>query len=35
MTLPLSVRQSMPEINDAAIRLQVLRRFLQQQGLVA
>jgi hypothetical protein len=35
LPLPLSVRQSMLEINDAALRLQVLRRFLQQQGLVA
>jgi len=34
MPLPLSVKQSMLEINDAEVRLSVLRRFLQQQGLL-
>ena len=35
LPLPPPIRQSMLEINDAGVRLQVLRRFLQQQGLVA
>jgi Lon protease-like protein len=35
LPLPLPIRQSMLEVNDAGVRLQVLRRFLQQQGLVA
>jgi len=34
MPLPLSIKQSMLEINDAEVRLSVLRRFLQQQGLL-
>jgi len=34
LPLPLSVKQSMLEINDAQVRLQVLQKFLQQQGLL-
>lgn len=34
LPLPLSIKQSMLEINDAAMRLQVLARFLRQQGLL-
>ena len=34
LPLPLNIKQSMLEINDAQVRLQVLRRFLEQQGLV-
>ena len=34
LPLPLPIKQSMLEINDAAVRLQVLRTFLQQQGLL-
>jgi membrane protein insertase Oxa1/YidC/SpoIIIJ len=34
IVLPLSIKQSMLEINDAAMRLQVLARFLRQQGLL-
>ncbi|MEO8487792.1 MAG: LON peptidase substrate-binding domain-containing protein [Betaproteobacteria bacterium] len=34
LPLPLSIKQSMLEINDAAVRLKVLGQFLQQQGLV-
>jgi uncharacterized protein len=34
MPLPLSIKQSMLEINDAEVRLSVLRKFLQQQGLL-
>ena len=34
LPLPLSVKQSMLEINDALVRLQVLHRFLQQQGVI-
>ena len=34
LPLPLSVKQSMLEINDAEIRLQVLQKFLAQQGLL-
>jgi uncharacterized protein len=34
LPLPLSIKQSMLEINDAAVRLKVLGRFLQQQGLL-
>jgi Lon protease-like protein len=34
LPLPPGIRQRMLEINDAGVRLQVLRRFLQQQGLV-
>lgn len=35
LPLPPGIRQRMLEINDALVRLQVLRRFLQQQGIVA
>jgi len=34
LPLPLSIKQSMLEINEALVRLQVLRQFLQQQGLL-
>jgi Lon protease-like protein len=34
LPLPLSVKQSMLEINDADVRLQVLQKFLAQQGLI-
>ncbi len=34
LPLPLSIKQSMLEINDAQIRLQVLQKFLAQQGLI-
>jgi len=34
LPLPLSIKQSMLEINDAEIRLQVLQKFLTQQGLL-
>ena len=34
LPLPLSIKQSMLEINDADVRLQVLRKFLLQQGLI-
>jgi hypothetical protein len=34
LPLPLSIKQSMLEINDAEIRLQVLQKFLVQQGLI-
>jgi Lon protease-like protein len=34
LPLPLSIKQSMLEINDADVRLQVLRKFLVQQGLI-
>ena len=34
LPLPLNIKQSMLEINDAQVRLQVLRKFLEQQGLV-
>lgn len=34
LPLPLSIKQSMLEINDAGVRLQVLRQFLQQQGVI-
>ena len=34
LPLPLSIKQSMLEINDADIRLQVLQKFLTQQGLL-
>lgn len=34
LPLPLTVKQSMLEINDAHVRLQVLQKFLQQQGLL-
>jgi hypothetical protein len=35
LPLPPGIRQRMLEINDALVRLQVLRQFLQQQGIVA
>ena len=34
LPLPLSIKQSMLEINDGDVRLALLRKFLQQQGLV-
>ena len=34
LPLPLSIKQSMLEINDAGVRLQVLAKFLRQQGLL-
>jgi Lon protease-like protein len=34
LPLPLSIKQSMLEINDAGVRLQVLQKFLHQQGLL-
>jgi hypothetical protein len=34
LPLPLTAKQSMLEINDAAVRLAVLRRFLAQQGVI-
>jgi len=34
LPLPLSIKQSMLEINDADVRLRVLHRFLLQQGLI-
>ena len=34
LPLPLPIKQSMLEINDAGVRLEVLQRFLQQQGLL-
>ncbi len=34
LPLPLSIKQSMLEINDAAVRLDVLQRFLAQQKLL-
>jgi Lon protease-like protein len=34
LPLPLHIKQSMLEINDAAVRLEVLRKFLAQQGLI-
>jgi len=34
LPLPLTVKQSMLEINDARVRLQVLQQFLQQQGVL-
>ncbi|MCC6868364.1 MAG: LON peptidase substrate-binding domain-containing protein [Burkholderiales bacterium] len=34
LPLPLHVKQSMLEINDATVRLQVLQRFLVEQGLL-
>ena len=34
LPLPLTIKQSMLEINDAAVRLKVLGQFLQQQGLL-
>jgi len=34
LPLPLHIKQSMLEINDAEVRLKVLQRFLTQQGLI-
>ena len=34
LPLPLSIKQGMLEINDAEMRLSLLQKFLQQQGLV-
>jgi uncharacterized protein len=34
LPLPLSIKQSMLEINDALIRLKALHRFLEQQGVL-
>ena len=34
LPLPLPIKQSMLEINDAGVRLQVLQKFLADQGLV-
>ena len=34
LPLPLSIKQSMLEINDAGIRLDVLSQFLAKQGLI-
>jgi Lon protease-like protein len=34
LPLPLSIKQSMLEINDADVRLQVLHKFLSQQGVL-
>ncbi|CAG0977795.1 hypothetical protein BURK1_01575 [Burkholderiales bacterium] len=34
LPLPLSIKQGMLEINDAGVRLQLLARFLAQQGLL-
>jgi Lon protease-like protein len=34
LPLPLTIKQSMLEINDAEVRLQVLQKFLAQQGLL-
>ncbi|HET9337485.1 MAG TPA: LON peptidase substrate-binding domain-containing protein [Casimicrobiaceae bacterium] len=34
LPLPLSIKQSMLEINDAQVRLQALGTFLKQQGLI-
>jgi uncharacterized protein len=34
LPLPLSIKQSMLEINDSEVRLKVLAQFLRQQGLI-
>jgi uncharacterized protein len=34
LPLPLGIKQTMLEINDARVRLQVLQQFLQQQGVI-
>ena len=34
LPLPLHIKQSMLEINDAEVRLQVLQKFLTQQGVL-
>jgi Lon protease-like protein len=35
LPLPLSIKQGMLEINDSDVRLSLLRKFLEQQGLLA
>jgi uncharacterized protein len=34
LPLPLQIKQSMLEINDSGVRLQVIQQFLQQQGVI-
>ena len=34
LPLPLNIKQSMLEINDASVRLQVLQKFLKKQGVI-
>ena len=34
LPLPLHIKQSMLEINESGVRLQVLQRFLARQGLI-
>ena len=34
LPLPLSIKQSMLEVNDGNVRLDVLQRFLAQQGVL-
>jgi Lon protease-like protein len=34
LPLPLAIKQSMLEVNDAGVRLSVLQRFLQEQGVL-
>ena len=34
LPLPLSIKQSMLEVNDGNVRLEVLQRFLAQQGVL-
>ncbi len=34
LPLPLTIKQSMLEINDAGVRLKVLQQFLSQQGVL-
>jgi uncharacterized protein len=34
LPLPLAIKQTMLEVNDARVRLQVLQQFLQQQGVI-
>jgi Lon protease-like protein len=34
LPLPLHIKQSMLEINDAKVRLDVLQKFLREQGLI-
>ena len=35
LPLPLPIKQSMLEINDAGVRLSVLQKFLLEQGVLA
>jgi Lon protease-like protein len=35
LPLPLPVKQTMLEVNDAGVRLSVLQKFLQEQGVIA